>query len=108
MQYICQLTDLVPNTGAGALFNNKQVALFRLADGRVFAIDNYDPFSQANVLARGIVGDLDNQIVVASPIYKQHFNLISGQCLEKPEVQLAVYAVEIKDGAIYLTEKAFA
>ena len=44
----------------------------------MYAIGNYDPASDANVLARGIVGDIGGEIVVASPIYKQHFSLRHG------------------------------
>ncbi len=102
MQYLCQLDDIVPNTGVCALYKDKQIAVFRLADNRIFALDNYDPFSQANVLSRGILGDLDNQVVVASPIHKQHFNLESGQCLEDEKIKLTSYAVIIKEGAVYL------
>ncbi len=102
MQYLCQLDDIVPNTGVCALVNQQQIALFRLSNDRIFAIDNYDPFSEANVLSRGIIGDLENQIVVASPIHKQHFNLESGQCLEDPEIKLTTYSVKIQEGAIYL------
>jgi NAD(P)H-dependent nitrite reductase small subunit len=57
----------------------------------VHAIGNHDPFSRANVLSRGIVGDLKGELVVASPVYKQHFSLASGRCLEDPSVRLQVY-----------------
>src|SRR5215217_3787521 len=85
---ICGVEDIVPNTGVCALLNNEQVAVFRLQDGtdtRVFAIGNYDPNSEASVLSRGLVGNLGERIVVASPIYKHHFDLQNGECLEAPE-----------------------
>ncbi|MGA7812031.1 nitrite reductase small subunit NirD, partial [Caballeronia sp.] len=86
---VCELTDIVPNTGVCALVNGGQVAVFHLADGdgseRVFAIDNVDPASHASVLSRGLVGSLGERIVVASPIYKHHFDLNTGECLEAPE-----------------------
>jgi NAD(P)H-dependent nitrite reductase small subunit len=76
-----------------ALVNGRQVAVFRLYDDSLYAIDNHDPFSGANVLSRGIVGDLKGERVVASPIYKQHFSLITGQCLEEADVRVTVYSV---------------
>ena len=88
---VCRLADIVPNTGVCALVGGRQVAIFRLDDDSVYAIDNYDPFSRANVLSRGIVGDLKGELVVASPVYKQHFSLATGQCLEDPGVRVAVY-----------------
>jgi len=94
---ICRLDDIVPDTGVCALVGGEQVALFRIAD-RVFAIGNRDPFSGANVLSRGIVGDLKGELVVASPIYKQHFSLVTGRCIEDESVSVPVYRALV-DGA---------
>lgn len=100
---VCDAEDLIPNVGVCALVNNKQVAIFLLnnADGssELYAIDNHDPKSNANVLSRGIVGDLKGQTVVASPIYKNHFNLETGECLEE-EYSIPVYAVRSQAGKI--------
>ena len=99
---VCRLSEVVPNTGVCALVNGRQVAVFRLDDDSVYAIDNYDPFSRANVLSRGIVGDLKGEVVVASPVYKQHFSLKSGQCLEDPGVRVPVYAVRVEEETIWV------
>jgi len=98
---VCTLADLKPNAGVCALIEGRQVALFYLlsvnpdnsAAGQCFALSNFDPIGQANVLSRGICGDIDGQPVVASPLYKQHFNLKTGVCLEEPELVIPVYAV---------------
>ncbi|GAA3938506.1 nitrite reductase small subunit NirD [Litoribacillus peritrichatus] len=97
---VCKLDDIVPDTGVCALVNDKQVALFRTRNNDLFAIDNHDPFSKANVLSRGIVGSLGDKIVVASPIYKQHFCLETGACLEDEEVKLNVYKVKASDDKV--------
>ncbi len=97
---ICHLNDIVPHTGVGALVAGRQLAVFRLDDEAVFAIDNFDPNSGANVLSRGIVGCLDGQICVASPIYKQHFRLSDGLCLEDAGKSVQAHAVRIQDGMI--------
>jgi nitrite reductase (NADH) small subunit len=97
---VCKLSDIVPDTGVCALVQGRQVAVFRLADDSVHAIDNYDPFSGANVLSRGIVGDLKGELVVASPIYKQHFNLVTGQCLEDTEVSVAVFSARVEGNTV--------
>ena len=94
---ICRLDDIVPDTGVCALLGGEQVALFRIGD-KVFAIGNRDPFSGANVLSRGIVGDLKGELVVASPIYKQHFSLVTGRCIEDESVSVPVYRALV-DGA---------
>jgi nitrite reductase (NADH) small subunit len=93
---VCKLSDIVPDTGVCALVHGRQIAVFRLTDDSVYALDDLDPFSKANVLSRGIVGDLKGELVVASPIYKQHFNLTTGQCLEEADVRIAVYPVRVE------------
>lgn len=98
---VCQFDDLIDNVGACVLLNDKQIAIFRLSGSKeLYAIDNHDPFSNANVLSRGMCGDLKGQAVVASPIYKQHFNLETGQCLEDESVKIPVYPVRVVDGSV--------
>lgn len=92
---VCPVEDIVPNSGVCALIGGRQVAVFRVADDRVYALSNYDPFSNANVLSRGIVGDLEGELVVASPVYKQHFSLATGLCIEDPAVQVSIFPARI-------------
>ena len=99
---VCRLNDIVPNTGVCALVGGRQVAVFRLDDDRLYAIDNHDPFSRANVLSRGIVGDIKGEVVVASPVYKQHFSLASGQCLEDPQVRVPVFPARLDGDVVYV------
>ena len=100
---ICQLEDIVPNTGVCALVGGEQVAVFRLDGDSLYAISNHDPFSRANVLSRGIVGDLKGELVVASPVYKQHFSLATGRCLEDESVSVPTFAVQVEDGTVYVS-----
>lgn len=98
---ICSADDLPPNSGVCALVAGKQVAVFYLPDdSAVYALGNYDPIGKANVLSRGIIGDLQGQLVVASPLYKQHYNLKTGVCLEDPNVSVAAYAARISGGRV--------
>jgi nitrite reductase (NADH) small subunit len=98
---VCQLSDVIDDIGLCALVKEHQVAIFRLSGSdELYAIDNHDPFSNANVISRGMCGDLKDQPVVASPIYKNHFNLKTGQCLEDESVTLPVYSVRVFDGNV--------
>jgi len=99
---VCPLEDIVPNTGVCALVRGRQIAIFRLDDDSVYALDNRDPFSGASVLARGIVGDLKGELVVASPVYKQHFSLVSGRCVEDAAVRIPVYRARVEDGSVFI------
>lgn len=100
---VCALEDIVPDTGVCALLGRRQVAVFRLGGSdEVFAIDNYDPNSGANVLSRGIIGDLGGQRVVASPVYKQHFCLATGVCLEDATASVRAYPARVMDGRVQI------
>jgi len=101
---VCRLDQIVPNTGVCALVNGEQIAVFHVIDGeqRVFAIGNYDPNAEAAVLSRGLVGSLGERIVVASPIYKHHFDLQTGECLEAPEHSVNAYSARIGDGQVWI------
>lgn len=104
---VCQLADITPNTGVGAIIHQQQIALFRVGnEKRVYALSNQDPFSQAFVMSRGIVGDLQGERVVASPIYKQHFSLATGRCLEDKEQKLLVFPSKIENGCVFVCPTA--
>ena len=102
---ICALDDIVPNTGVCAPVGDEQVAVFHVSGGapqRVYAIGNYDPNADAAVLSRGLIGNLGERIVVASPIYKQHFDLATGECLEAPGNSVPAYAAKVEDGKVWV------
>jgi nitrite reductase (NADH) small subunit len=98
---VCALDDIVPNTGVCALVGGEQVAIVRVGDGdEVYAVGHFDPFSEAFVLARGIVGDRGGVPKIASPLYKQSFDLRTGQCLDDPTIAVPVWAVRVRDGRV--------
>ena len=97
---VCPYDVLLPERGVAALLGEVQIALFRTHDGSVFAIGNQDPFSGANVMSRGIVGSRGDTVTVASPMFKQVFDLTTGACLDDPSVTLPVYTVQVVDGQV--------
>ena len=91
---------LTPDRGTAVLVDGHQIALFLLRDGSVHALDNHDPISGANVLSRGIVGDRGGVPFVASPIYKQGFELATGRCLDDPWLPVRAHHVSVEDGRV--------
>lgn len=102
---ICDQKDLIANSGICAMVDGQQVALFYLPKEtpQVYAIGNWDPIGKAHVLSRGMVGDINERLVVASPLYKQHFDLQTGECLEDSEHSVPVYQVELAADKVLLT-----
>jgi nitrite reductase (NADH) small subunit len=98
---VCALDRILPSTGICALVGDRQVAVFRIED-ELYAIDNYDPFSKAYVLSRGIVGDRQGIPKVTSPIYKQNFNLQTGECFDDPNISVSTYPVRILDDQVQI------
>ncbi|HSG03405.1 MAG TPA: nitrite reductase small subunit NirD [Marinobacterium sp.] len=98
---VCELNDIAPDTGVCALVAGEQVAVFRQAStDRLFAVGNYDPVGNANVLSRGLLAQLGEKLTVASPLYKQHYCLSTGTCLENAELSIPVYEVHSRDGVV--------
>lgn len=108
--FVCHRHDIVPNTGVAAKVGPAQIAVFRVVgpDGSedgpangIFAIDNFDVRAQANVLSRGLIGELSTEtgpvLVVASPVYKNHLCLRSGRCLEDPAWSVKAWTVACGD-----------
>ncbi len=103
MTFLAKTSDILPNTGVCSLYNGKHVAVFRTEDDQYFALDNIDPFSKASVLSRGLIGEHDGELYIASPIYKQRFSLSSGQCLSEDDVAVTAYTLDIKGDEIFCT-----
>ena len=97
---ICPLDSIVPDTGVCALVQGRHVAVFRIGSEQLYALDNVDPRSGASVLARGLVGNLGNRLVVASPLYKEHFDLVSGECLQTPTHSVRSHRVRLQAGRV--------
>lgn len=97
---VIAIDDLTPGRGVAVLVDGRQVAVFLLESGELYAIDNHDPFCGAHVLSRGIVGDRDGVPKVASPMYKQSFDLRTGRCLDDESVSVATYDVRVRSGRV--------
>ncbi len=103
---ICDKADLQADSGVCALVEDKHIAIFYLEqEQKLFAIDNYDPFGKISVLSRGLIGDIQGQVMVSSPLYKHHFNLSTGQCFEDDSVSLCTYDVRINGDRVELNLK---
>ncbi|WP_299579372.1 nitrite reductase small subunit NirD [uncultured Microbulbifer sp.] len=116
---ICRRTDLVSNSGVCALWGDtsssetgysgkpvdkKGIALFFLPgqNRQLYAVDNWDPIAQAGVISRGIIAELDGELTIASPLYKHHFRLIDGVCMEDNNIQLDTYPLAFNGNTVYI------
>ena len=111
--YVCRADDILANTGVCARVGDEQVAIFRLVDPRtgaqsLYGLHNIDPRSGAAVLSRGLLGDIGGEPAVASPLYKQHYALRDGRCLEDQQHSIAAYPVRLADGLVLVRRQPLA
>lgn len=93
---VCTIHDILPDTGVCALVQGRHVAVFRVGLRQLYAIDDVDPACGVSVLSRGLVGSVGERTVVASPLYKNHFDLATGECLEAPEHSVRTHPVRLE------------
>jgi nitrite reductase (NADH) small subunit len=96
----CVIDEVAPGTGLAVSVGDEQIAIVRTEGGVLAALSNFDPFSKAFVIARGLVGDRGGVPKIASPIYRQSFCLETGECLEDRNIRLAVFPVRVANGRI--------
>lgn len=103
---VCRLAQLEVERGATALVHGQAVAVFRMYDDAVYVLGNYDPFSKASVLSRGIVGTRGDIPFVASPMHKQAYDLRTGTCLDDESVSVPTYDVRVVDGVVQVGHRS--
>lgn len=96
---ICDVADIAPNTGVAALVDGQHVAVFNFK-GEIYSLGNHDPYSGANVLSRGILGDAGGRPKVASPLFKQAFCLETGVSLDDESVRVPAHPSRVVDGRV--------
>lgn len=79
---ICQVREVPHERGVAALVQGVQIAIFRTHDDAFFAVQQHDPFCGAMIISRSLVGTRNGRPCVTSPMYKQVFDLETGECLD--------------------------
>ncbi|MEG3131950.1 nitrite reductase small subunit NirD [Rouxiella sp. T17] len=101
---ICQQQDILPGCGIAALWQGRQIAIFRpTSTGPLYALDNIDPFALASVLSRGIIAEHQGEFWVVSPLKKQHFRLRDGLCMEDAAFSVDTFALRCIEGVIMIS-----
>ena len=100
---ICDHNNLINNTGICAKHDEQQVAIFYCKRSEsVYAVSNFDPVGKAQVMSRGIMGSTKGDTYVASPLFKQRYNLSTGICIDDPTLSLQTFDVRIADNEVQL------
>lgn len=100
-QAICDLEAIPAEAGIGARLGERQIALFRFGE-QIYALDNLEPGSDANVLSRGILGDAGGEPIVISPLYKQRIRLRDGRACDGGEQAVRAWPVKVENGKVWV------
>ena len=87
-------------TGSGRAFvvDSRTIAIFRTADGALYATQNGCPHANAS-LAEGLLGA---QTIIC-PRHAWKFNLKTGACINDPDYCIRTYPVREEAGEIFVT-----
>ncbi|HEY5222243.1 MAG TPA: nitrite reductase small subunit NirD [Microbacteriaceae bacterium] len=96
----CKVNELEPSWGEAALLRAKQIALFLLGPGEIYAVTHRDPHTDSQVMARGIVGSKGARPTIASPLHKEVYDLGTGECFTDPNLFLETFRTRIVGGFI--------
>ncbi|OAT32810.1 nitrite reductase [NAD(P)H] large subunit [Buttiauxella brennerae ATCC 51605] len=101
---VCDISAIPLQAGIGARLGELQIALFRFGD-TIYALDNLEPGSDANVLSRGIVGDASGEPIVISPLYKHRIRLRDGRT-QDGEQAVRAWPVKVEQGTVWVGSQA--
>lgn len=96
-KYIADLENLVPLIGREVLLDNVKIALFRLTDDSIKAIENRCPHKNGP-LAEGTVSGTD----VFCPLHDYKISLETGLVAAPDEGCVKTYETLVENGKIYL------
>ncbi|MEM7142141.1 MAG: nitrite reductase small subunit NirD [Actinomycetota bacterium] len=102
---IADVEQVPVDRGVAALVGGVAVAIFRLRATDTepeswFCIQHADPVTGSPVLARGLVGSRGDVPTVASPIYKERYDLRTGVGLDDPTQVLRTHEVRVAHGVV--------
>lgn len=94
---ICKVEEISQFSGRTVRAGAMEIAVFRLSDDRIMAVDNQCPHQQGP-LAEGIVsGD-----TVICPLHARRINLKSGAVLPPDSGCVNTHPVKVEDGQVLL------
>ena len=91
-------SELAARSGKEVRIGDKRIALFKLTNGDVRAIENQSPHPKGGVLSEGLVsGEF-----VFCPVYDWKISLIDGKVQAPDTGQVKTYEVLIEDNQVYI------
>jgi nitrite reductase (NADH) small subunit len=98
MTQVAAYSDLPVRSGYSVKINDEEIALFKVTNGKVYAIENRSPHPKGGVLTEGLVsGEF-----VFCPVYDWKISLSDGKVQAPDEGQVKTYQVEVEEDNVYI------
>ncbi len=94
---VCKLDDIPPAQARTVRADNTVIAVFRLTDDRVKAVENRCPHKDGP-LAEGIISGDD----ILCPLHNWRIHLDDGQVAAPDEGCVKTYPVKVESGTVFL------
>jgi nitrite reductase (NADH) small subunit len=95
---VVNYSNLKARIGYSIKIDNKEIAVFKLTSGEVFAIENRSPHPKGGVLSEGLVsGEF-----VYCPVYDWKISLRDGKVQAPDNGQVKTYKVEVKEDIVFI------
>ncbi|MFP5107114.1 nitrite reductase small subunit NirD [Neobacillus sp. C211] len=95
---VANYSNLRVRSGYTIKIDNKEIALFKLTSGEVYAIENRSPHPKGGVLSEGLV----SSEYVYCPVYDWKISLKDGK-VQSPDVgQVRTFKVELEDDIVFI------
>ena len=95
---VCRLDEIPQSAARTVNAGNAMIAVFRLSDDRVKAVENRCPHKQGP-LAEGIISGDD----ILCPLHNWRISLDSGEVAAPDEGCVKTYPVKVEDGQVFLS-----
>ncbi|KGP73425.1 nitrite reductase small subunit NirD [Pontibacillus yanchengensis] len=95
---VAQYSEIEPRIGQTIQVMDRKIALFKVTNGKVYAIDNRSPHPKGGVLSEGLVSGE----YVFCPVYDWKISLVDGKVQAPDEGQVKTYKVEIEGDDIFV------
>ncbi len=94
---ICRLADLEVGRGRLVEIDGRCLAVFRVAGGGVFALDNACPHRDGPLA----FGDL-REATVYCPVHSWAFDLATGRCRDVPGSAVRTYRARVRGDSVWI------
>lgn len=84
--------------GVRVKVEEREAAVFRLSDGRIFALENKNPHRKGGVISEGMISGE----YLYDPLYDWKIHLPTGKVQEPDTGEVQTIDVKIENGVVYL------